>query len=456
MLAPLPDAHVAWGDRRLYVAWLALLAAAALNLATLPRLLVNNDEVYYAGQAHTLAAGRLLPVDGDPLPVEPGHAELAVRVPPGWPALLALGRSLRGMFMIALAAHLVGAAAFARLLVRRGLPALGVLAFLFHPLFFSFGRTLLADEATVAALLLAMDAWEERRPAGALAVGAALLLRFAAVVALAGFLLAVAEDVRGRRRLLLAGVAAVAAALLTMALLHRATFGAFGLTTPWASHNTTLFGTSLAWRNTALYLGGLLAVPPLSLLWLVVAPQRCDRWARLALPVLLFFVFYEFHDGSTRWWEALLGGQRLILPAHAALLVATARVWTAPLTRGPAVAWIACGLVVGTVGVMATRHLAARYQPAVDALARCAPRRLGFDLQSSRVALSVPAAAYLRVEGRERDLPVDVAITAARRITSHYEIEGESGPPPALAARGAVTRVGDFWIVDVSGRCPAR
>jgi hypothetical protein len=195
-------------------------------------------------------------------------------------------------------------------------------------------------------------------------------------------------------------------------------------------------------------------LPPLSLACLVAAPRRCDRWARLAVPVVFFFLFYAYHDRSTRWWETLLGGQRYILPAHAALLVSTARVWTVPLRRGPQAAWIAAGLAAGVLGIVGTRHLASRYQPAVDALARCAPRRLGFDVQSSRVALSAPASTYLLVEGRERDLPLDVTITAARRITNTEAFVDEHGPPPALAARGRVTRVGDFWIVDLGGHCP--
>src|SRR2546423_9372739 len=104
MLATLPDSQVAWTDPRLRGAWLALLAAAVIALAFLPKSLTNNDETYYAGEAYTLAHGRVAPQPGDPLPLAAETPAQAMRYPVAWPAVLALGRliSIRAMYLVAL------------------------------------------------------------------------------------------------------------------------------------------------------------------------------------------------------------------------------------------------------------------------------------------------------------------------------------------------------------------
>jgi len=398
MLA-LPEQAIRWRDPRLRPAWAAIVLAAVLGLAFLPQVLTNSDEIYYAGQARTMLRGRLIPVDGDPLPVERDHPAASVKVPPGWPALLMLGVGVRGMFVVALLAHLVGAAAVARMLARRGAQPVLVVAYLFHPSLFVYSHTLMSDVPMTAALMVAADAWEDRK-SGAWAVAAAILIRFAGVVAAAGMALAA----RPRRRALIPAVIAVAA----LFAFNRAVHGTWTFTTPRAQAGFELLTARGLAENAVLYGAGLLLLPPFSLLWLLVRPRRVDRWALAALPILLFFLCYNYHDQSPRWWETLVGGQRLILPAHALLMMATARVWSAPWRRTwPA---LAVGLLAGLAGSLAMRQLAAPYRPTVASLAGCA--RIGFDAESARVALSADAREYHLLPAE-----VDVSVQAEGEVS---------------------------------------
>jgi hypothetical protein len=414
----LPEEAIRWRDPRLRPAWAALLLAAALGLLFLPRVLTNSDEIYYAGQARTMLRGRLVPVAGDPLPVVPGEEAAAVKVPPGWPAVLMLGGGLRGMFVVALLVHLLGAAAAARMLLRRGAPPVLVVAYLFHPSLFVYSHTLMSDVPMTAALVVAADAWENRRK-GAWAVAAAILLRFAGVVAAAGMALAA----RPRLRMLIPAGIAVAA----LFAFNHAVHGTWTFTTPRAQAGFELLGAGGLAENLLLYGGGLLLLPPFPLVWVVLRRRDVDRWALAALPIVLFFLCYNYHDRSPRWWETLVGGQRLILPAHALLMMATARVWSAPVLFRRSGLLLAAGLAAGVAGSLAMRQLAAPYRPVVDALAGC--RRIGFDAESARVALSVPAGEYHLMPA-----DVDAAVLSDRAVTH------SAGDIPTFSVVGSCQR----------------
>jgi len=204
VLKPQPFQPIAWRDPRLRMGYLAIVVAGLLGLILLSRVVINSDEYIYAGEARILLHGRLLPVQGDPFPTDQGAADFeGPRFPPGWPLMLALGAlwSFRGMFVVAIFAHLAGGAAMARMMVRRGLPAVLCALWLFHPLFWSFSRTLMSDVPAVALLLLAMDAWEnDRADISAVTLGYSFLVRLSAPMTTAGFALSVWRDWRGRRR----------------------------------------------------------------------------------------------------------------------------------------------------------------------------------------------------------------------------------------------------------------
>jgi len=291
MLASQPHAQIAWTDPRMRGAWAAIIAAALVALVFLPQSFTNNDEYYYAGQAYVLSKGRVTPRAGDPLPVPGEIPAQAFRYPVAWPAVLAPARlvSIRATYVVVLLVHLLGGAIVARMLVRRGARSALAAAYLFHPVFWLYSRTLLSDLPATVALLVAMDAWENRRQgvaAGALGFASASRLANAAFVF--GFGLSIITEWRagsstspprpGRRR------------VLGVQMLVNHALGGYWLLSPYLAQNALLVTGNMALENVLLYAAGLALLPPFSLIAALVRPRQVDRWAFVALVMVAVYL----------------------------------------------------------------------------------------------------------------------------------------------------------------------
>ena len=457
-LKPLPERSVPWSDPGLRPGYAAILVAGIVGLVLLSRVMINQDEYVYAGEARMLLHGRLVAVGGDPLPGAHLVSDYeGPRYPPGWPLALALGAlwSFRGMFVVAIVAHLLGGAAVARMLVRRGLPSILCAVWLFHPLFWSFSRTLMSDVPATALLLMAMDSWENGRVrTSALALGYSFLVRVSAPMTTAGFALAVLSQWRRRWRALVVLSLGVAFGLGLLLAVNTLKNG-HPLRSPYSTAYQSLISLRSVTSNAWVYGLALVAIPPFPLLCLLVRPRSCDRWAWAALPVVGFFLFYGYRDQSPRFIENLLGGQRLVLAAHAALLIATAEVWS----RIP---WIRFAPAILTVGVAAAvghhfaiRRLDQRYGPAAQAIAACHPERILYNQYASRVALSTDAMSFYLMDGETPPVQADVAVLTLRQPTNRNEtLNTYKVPAWLLSQAGHCQRHGDFYIFDLAGHCP--
>jgi hypothetical protein len=452
-----PTKAIPWRDPRLKTGYLAIIAAAVVGLCLLSRVIINSDEYIYAGEARILLHGRLIPVGGDPFPTAQGAADFeGPRYPPGWPIALALGAlwSFRAMFVVSIAAHLMGGAAMARMMVRRGLPSVLCSVWLFHPLFWSFSRTLMSDVPATALLLIAMDAWENSAVrTSALALGYSFLVRAAAPVTTLGFALAsLAEWRRKWKGLTIVGVGAAGGLALLLAV--NTIKNGHPFRSPYSAGYESLFSLQTLFENAWVYALALFAIPPFPLLCLVLRPKACDRWAWVALPVVVFFLFYGYRDVSPRFLENLLGGQRLILAAHAALLIATAEVWARiPLIRfAPVILTLGVAAAIGQH--FAVRHLDRRYGPAAQAVASCHPEAVLYNQYASRVALSTDAKFFHLIDDRPPAAQADVAVLSLRQASNRFEAPDTFKVPAWLRSRaGHCRRHGDFFVFDLSGRC---
>ncbi len=447
--------RIRWTDPRLRDAWLIALALLLVWAASWPRLMINGDEYLYAGEARTLLHGRVVPIDGDPLPA-PLHAPGSVlRYPLGWPLLLAplALAGFRALFALPCLFHLAGVLLFARLLVRRGLPAWNCLAWALWLPALPFARTLMTDVPTATLFLLVLDAWEEDRPALAgLAMALSLSFRLAAIFPAAGLgLAALLEDRKKALRCLGGGAAAgVASVLLGNQLMHDDP-----LRSPYSENGLQLLGAHRLGAHALLYLAGLLVFPPFPLAAWLRAPRRCDRWLLACAPALLFAIVYDYQDQSPSLLETLVGGQRFMLPAHAVLLASTSPVWAlrgfprARLFAAPAAA------AVFAASIHFTRPLYDRYAPAVERLRACHPASIAYNTSASRIALSVDAARYRLADARDPRGLAEVAVFATRAPTHQVAQSIFVQPLPASLAAEPCARAGEFYLFDLGGRCLA-
>jgi hypothetical protein len=224
---------------------------------------------------------------------------------------------------------------------------------------------------------------------------------------------------------------------------------------PYSVGNQSLFSLRTLGENAWVYGVALLAIPPFPLLCLLLRPHACDRWAWVALPVVGVFLFYGYRDVSPRFLENLLGGQRLILAAHAALLIATAEVWS----RIPFIRYAPVLLAVGTAAVVChhyvVRHLSDRYGPAADAVAACQPETIVYNQYASRVALSTDAKSFYLMHEEPPSTKVDVAVVAMRQLTNRFATSNTYKVPSWLLTRvDRCQRHGEFYLFDLAGRCP--
>jgi hypothetical protein len=456
MLDHLPQGRVAWTDPRLKPAWVLLALAAAVYVLVFPFTVSISDEAYYAGQTLALLHGHLIPTVTDALPIRLGHAAETLRYPPGWPLLLAPFRVIgfRPMFVAALLVHLAGGAAMARMLVRRGLPAWLAAAWIFHPVAWVFARTLMSDVPAITFLLLSMDQWEEGKPGrSALALGWSLFTRVGSLMAAAGAGLAVLSDGRRWRDVFILSLGPVAAGLAVVGWNWAAQGSPLGAW--YGGEGVGAFTGKQIPLHLLLYAGGLLLLPPFPLACLILRPRQCDRWALAALPPLAFFVFYSYHDASASALETFFGGQRLVLAAHAVLMVATMRVWSRiPLLRYRAAVVALAAACAAAVSFVSRKKLEERFIPAIQAARMCRPQRLAFNELALRVAAAVPAREYPMIY-RGGSLPAaDVGIVLTREVSFNRAMaSGTFELPPAWAATGRCTQAGAFMVFDLKGGC---
>ncbi len=438
--------------------WTAVLAAAALYLAFLPKGLVNADEYHYAGQAYVLAHGRFLPVVGDPLPVVRGQEGAAVRFPVGWPLALSVARLLgfRAMFLLPMLFHLAAGAAFARLMVRRGLPAWANVVYLFHPTLWGLSRTIMSDVPAVALLVIAVDAWEAGRswvPGALLAYG--MLMRMGAVFTGAGFALAVLGDLRHEPRRLVGLTFPAVLAAATHVVLNLAAEG-HPVSSEYVRGALPLVDASRIGEHLLLYAAGLALLPPFSLPALMLRAREGDRWCLGALPVLTLFVPFAYHDASPRFLETLVGGQRLVLAAHAFLVIGTARVWGRLLTRRMKVPILMTGLAMAVVAVLTLDRIRAPYERAAEAVSTCRPGRIGHDYGAGRVVAGMAASRWRYMDGSDPKGQDDVVVISRSPVTNRGpDAELWFSYPELKPYWYLCQAVGRFEVYDLAGRCGA-
>lgn len=435
-----------------------MLSAAALYLAFFPKGLVNADEYHYAGQAYALAHGRFLPIVGDPLPLVAGQEGAAVRFPIGWPLALSVARRLgfRAMYLVPMLFHLVAGAAFARLMIRRGLPAWANVVYLFHPALWGLSRTILSDVPAVALLVVAVDAWEAGRswlPGALLAYG--MLMRMGALFTGVGFALAVLGDLRREPRRL-AGLAfpAVLAAATHVGLNLVAARHPVG--SEYVRRALPLLDASRIGEHLLLYAAGLALLPPFSLVAFLLRMRDADRWCLGALPVLAFFVPFAYHDASPSLLATLVGGQRLVLAAHAFLAIGTARAWGSLATARMRPLIVGGALAMAVLAALALDRIRAPYERVAEAVSACRPERIGHDYSAGRVVAGVAASRWRFMDGSDPRGQDDVVVIARGLVTNRVSTPEPWFSYPELEPYQHLCRaVGQFEVYDLAGRCGA-
>jgi hypothetical protein len=458
MLAPIPEIKIGWTDQRLRGGWLAVILAAAVGLAFMPKYITVADEYFYAGQAFTLSKGRIVPEAGDPLPFPAQPAAAAFRYPILWPAVLAVGRSVsvRAMFVVALLAHWLGGMAVARMLVRRGVPSWLAAVYLFHPVFWTYSRTLMSGGPSVAAMMIAMDAWENHSSLVAgVAFGGMSGLRLASAAPAAGFLVSVGRQWRQNVRGFLAIAAGAVAFFGIQAAVNYRLAGS--VVSPYARGQLGWFSVGTIASNIAFYVGALAVLPPFSLVMFLVRPRATDRWAWVAVASLAFSVLVSYRDLASGFLETLVGAQRYAMAAHAALLVSTSRVWSA--IRPFRTRWVvlAGGVAMGISGSAVMVKREGRYRPAVEALAACKAQRIAYNAFASKVAGSVNAVSYREVETvPPANREWDVLVVAGEIQTGRPDYPAGRRFDPPVVEGTTCQRIGGFALYDATGNCPSR
>ncbi len=436
--------------------WVAVLSAAVLYLALFPNGLVNADEYYYAGQAYVLARGRFVPAAGDPLPVTKGQEGQAVRFPVGWPLALSLVRPLgfRAMYLLPMLLHLAAGAAFARLMVRRGLPAWANVVYLFHPALWGLSRTIMSDVPAVALLVVAVDAWEAGRswfPGALLAYG--MLMRMGALLTGAGFALAVLGDLRREPRRL-AGLAFPAVVAAATHVVLNLVAARNPVSSEYVRGALPLLDASRIGEHMLLYAAGLALLPPFSLAAVSLRVRDAGHWCLGAVPVLAFFVPFAYHDASPRVLETLVGGQRLALAAHVFLMIGTARAWGSLAKPRMKPLIIGAGAAMAVVAAVALDRIRARYEEAAEVVSACRPERIGHDHGSGRVVAGMDARQWRILDSSDPRGQDDVVVIARAPVTNRPSDPGPLFPYPELAPYRHLCRaVGRFEVYDFAGRC---
>ena len=370
-------------------AWASLgalmLGFAALFAAYYPPISGIEDETGFLNQALVWSRGAVssegagfsyglhdfLEINGRHVPARhPGRSLLAL------PFLITGGT--QATFVSGLALHLLSTLAGAALLVRLGRSPLWAVLILFHPTLAIYSRTIMADGAAGAGLLLAALGVASRAPVPAgLAVGLAAAMRYHSALALplvAGSFIFPREGTSARpwhdaALCLLAGVA-------VGGMLVGYNLAVYGTPSEPFTMNRGYFSAAFLVPNSAFYATALLVIWPGMLLAPVLDRSRL-RWLVRGVIVLFLgpLLFYYFHDVAPGWLETSVVGLRLIQVALPLWIVSYAGViddWVAvPVRRrmsDRAWGWLVAS---ACVGLLAANGLGfARHQRHLDTLCR--------------------------------------------------------------------------------------
>jgi hypothetical protein len=319
----------------------------AIFLVYYPPLAGIEDEVGFINQALVWSRGAVSAegagytdlwdfwlIDGWHLAARhPGRSLVAL------PFLLAGG--LRAVFVSGLVLHLAMTATGAVLLVRLGKSPLWATLLLFHPTLAIYSRTVMADGAAGAGLLLAGLFVTISGAFGAIGAGLtvalAALMRYHAGLALplTAVVIALDRDRSHRSRDALACMTAGSAAGLLIVAYNRSLYGTF--LDPFTS-GRGYFSAEFLVPHGLFYAGALMVIWPLMLAAPLLDRSRL-RW--LVRGVCGFFltaaIFYYFHDRGASWMDTAVVGQRLLQVALPLWVVSYAVVvddWVvAPLGR---------------------------------------------------------------------------------------------------------------------------
>jgi hypothetical protein len=357
-----------------------MLGYAVLFVAFYPPLSGIEDEVGFVNQALVWSRGAIssegagLNNLADFAPVGDRRDRHVAQRHPGR-SLLALPflmiGGVRATFASGLLLHLATVGISAVLLVRLGRSPLWSVLLLFHPTLAIYSRTIMADEATGTALLLAGLALTSSAAAAGLwaglAVGLAALMRYHAGAALpvvaAAFRLPPCRSHpwRDAALCLLAGGCAGG-------LIIGYNLTVYGTLLDPFSANRGAFSTAYLLPHLVFYATALMAIWPAMLLAPLWDRSRL-RWLVRGVCgfYLVFLSAYYFHDRGPGWLETFIVGQRLLQVALPLWIISYAGViddWVAkPLRRWLGRRAWAVLVALGCVGLLAgTAMMFSRHQ----------------------------------------------------------------------------------------------
>jgi hypothetical protein len=355
----------------------------------------------------------------------------------------------RATFLSGLVLHLTTTVIGGLLLARLGRSPLWACLLLFHPTLAIYSRTIMADAAAGASLLLAGLAILAGRPVAAgLAVGLAALMRYHAALALplvAGSFLIPSRRGHAWRN---AGLCALAGSAVAIPIIIH-NFFIYGTITEPFTRDRGYFSFAFFVPHSVFYISALLVIWP-GMLLAPILDRSPLRWLGRGVVVLFLgpLLFYYFHDTADGWLGTLVVGQRLLQVALPLWVVGYAGVlddWVAaPLRRSlgdetsRGVAIVLCGGLLAANGLMFARHQA-------HLLA----------LRQARDAFveRIPAGALIVYQGAVPKLlgtPLDVPVYRLRAL----EYQGRPAEDPAELAR-ALESERRPWYVAILRRSPS-
>lgn len=337
-----------------------MLGYVALFLSYYPPLAGIEDEVGFINQALVWSRGAISAegagyTDLADFGLEKGR-HVASRHPgrslAALPFLMVGG--VRAVFASGLVLHLAMTAVGGLVFSRTGRSPLWAVLLLMHPTLAIYSRTVMADGAAGACLLLAALFVTYRNAPGAigagLAVGLAALMRYHAGMTLPLFVAVVALDRDRPHRLrdVLSCFAAGSASGLLIVAYNLVVYGT--ILDPFTSKRG-LFLMEFVAPHLVFYSGALMAIWP-AMLPAPLLDRSPLRWLVRGVCAIYipFVLLYYFHDRGSNWLETAILGQRLLQVALPLWVVSYAAVlddWVIPPLRR----WVGNRLLAVSVAV---------------------------------------------------------------------------------------------------------
>lgn len=442
--------------REWYILIALMLAYTVLFFVYYPPVSGIEDETGFLNQALVWSRGAVssegagfsdgladfIKVGGRHVPARhPGRSLLAL------PFLMLAGT--RATFASGLMVHLAMTAIGGALLARLGRSPLWAVVLLCHPTLAIYSRTITADAAAGAGLLLSALSVVAGRPIGAgLSVGLAALMRYHAALALplvAGSFLISTNRPRPWRDAALCLLAGASIGMLIIGY----NYAIYGQLTEPFTRDRGYFSVAFLLPHTAFYASALLIIWP-GMLLAPILDRSPLRWLLRGMIAIYLgpLLFYYFHDKAQGRLETLVVGQRLLQVALPLWVVSYAGVlddWlAAPLRHSLGdQAWRVTAMVV-CVGLLAGNGLAfARHQTHLAALRQA---RDAFVAHIPADALIVYQGAVPKLVGT----PLGIPVYRLRAL----EYQGQPAEDPAALA-GSLDRERRPWFLAILRRAPA-